>query len=113
MGSPRTELGCAGHLIVSSSCPWRRHTQVGDFRISTVGDYYIGDVRTTVAGFDDAYFETMVFRTTDASAGGSDACGCRQVVSYSAIEVWHYESAGLAQAGHEATVARYVGTADD
>ena len=36
-----TELGCAGHLIVANRCQWKRHTQVGKYRISSIGNYYL------------------------------------------------------------------------
>ena len=61
----RVELGCPGHFIDVSSCHFRRHTQVGNFRVSTVGDYYPGrsEKRETVGL--NRFFETMVFKTSD------------------------------------------------
>ena len=55
------ELGCAGHLIVANRCRWKRHTQVGNFRISSIGDYYLDNKRQTLGASPNSFFETMVF----------------------------------------------------
>jgi hypothetical protein len=102
------ELGCAGHFICSDNCGWRRHTQVGNYRISTVGDLYIEDKRVTVGCGETDYFETMVFLTTDKAARENDGCGCRAVVDWGGIEHERYSTAGEAQAGHEAMVRKYA-----
>lgn len=106
------ELGCPGHCIVARSCHWRRHTQVGNYRVSTVGNYYPGGARErdTLGAGDDSFFETMVFRTINAPADGesSEGCGCRAVKSYDEIDSQRYATAGAAQAGHEAFVAKYL-----
>ena len=103
-----TELGCAGHLIVSRHCHWRRHTQVGKFRVSTVGDYYLDHKRRTVGGGDSDYFETMVFMTTGEPEPRNDGCGCLQVTTYSELDCERYATAGEAQAGHERMIAKYA-----
>lgn len=104
------ELGCPGHLIVARYCNWRRHTQVGNFRVSTLGDYYRSDKaeRQTVGSGAADFFETMVFRTSGKLDGGSEQCGCREVVDWSGLECRRYATAGEAQAGHEATVKKYL-----
>jgi len=106
-----THLGCPGHLIVSGSCRWHRHTQIGtQWRVSSIGDYYPGRgaVRDTVGAAPNAYFETMVFRTTDVPTDGSEGCGCLEVESFAEIEVRQYVTAGEAQVGHDAMVAKYA-----
>jgi len=107
--SERVELGCAGHLIVAAKCHWRRHTQVGGYRVSTVGDYHPDrdGERECVGGSDNAYFETMVFETENALDGGNEGCGCRVVKDWSGIDCERYATAGEAQAGHERYVAKY------
>lgn len=113
------ELGCAGHLIVANSCRWKRHTQVGKYRISTIGDYYAPDLdrikndpratkRDTIGAGDDSFFETMVFETTDEAASDNDGCGCRAVKDWSELDGERYATAGEAQAGHERYVAKYL-----
>lgn len=107
--SRRVELGCAGHLIVSSRCRWKRHTQVGNYRISSIGDYYPDrdGKRDTIGAGPDAFFETMVFKTVEAQDADNEGCGCRAVDDWSEIEGERYATAGEAQAGHERYVAKY------
>jgi hypothetical protein len=113
------ELGCAGHLIVANSCRWKRHTQVGKYRISSIGDYYAPDLdkltrdpravkRTTIGAGPDAWFETMVFETTDEQEPGNEGCGCHQIKSWGEIDSERYATAGEAQTGHERYVAKYL-----
>lgn len=106
--SKRVELGCAGHLIVSDMCLFRRHTQVGNYRVSTVGNYHPPNTKArSTIGAGEKYFETMVFRLTDKPADASEGCGCREVADWCEIACKRYATAGEAQAGHEAFVAEY------
>lgn len=100
------ELGCAGHFICADRCRWRRHTQVGSYRISSVGDLYIDGKRETVGAW--GYFETMVFKTKRDLCVGNDGCGCRQIESWTEVDAIRYETAGEAQKGHERFVAKYL-----
>lgn len=100
------ELGCAGHFICADRCRWRRHTQVGKYRVSTVGDLYINDKREMIGSF--GFFETMVFETRPKKEKDNDGCGCREVVKWEEVECARYDTAGDAQAGHERTVAKYL-----
>ena len=110
----RVELGCAGHLIVSTMCRFHRHTQIGDtYRVSTVGDYYPNTrgtevKRETIGAGPDAYFETMVFRTLPTQDEGNEGCGGHKVADWSEIDGKRYATAGEAQVGHEAMVAKYL-----
>lgn len=106
-------LGCAGHLIVSSSCLWHRHTQVdgpgGSWRVSTIGNYYVGGKRKTIGAADDSWFETMVFvAAASGEEEGAEGCGCRPLQSLSEIYGERYATAGAAQEGHEAAVAKFA-----
>ncbi len=106
----RVELGCAGHFICADDCRFRRHTQVGNYRVSTVGDLYYKserDKRQTVGAGAMQFFETMVFRTTGKLVSGNDGCGCMDVESVSELECVRYATAGEAQAGHERIVRKY------
>jgi hypothetical protein len=104
------ELGCPGHLIVARHCQWRRHTQVGNYRVSTVGNYFPPrkDMREPIGAGADALFETMVFRTTSDDEPESEGCGCKCVESYSEIDGERYATSGAAQAGHERYVAKFL-----
>jgi hypothetical protein len=104
------ELGCPGHLIAASYCHWRRHTQIGNYRVSSIGNYFPDrdGKRDTIGAGDDAFFETMVFRLTDTPEAESEGCGCRSVVSWIEIDGTRYATAGEAQAGHEAMVKKYL-----
>ena len=106
----RTELGCAGHFICASRCQFRRHTQVGKYRVSTVGDMYYEneEKRQTLGAGEDSFFETMVFKTTGKPAKGNEGCGCMKVESFSEIDGARYATAGAAQKGHERYVAKYL-----
>ncbi len=104
----RVELGCAGHLIVSNRCRWKRHTQVGNYRISTIGEYWLDDERQTIGATPNSYFETMVFLTTGEQVEGNEGCGCQQVKEWMEIDSSIYATAGDAQAGHEEFVEKYI-----
>lgn len=106
----RIELGCAGHLIVADRCRWSRHTQVGIFRVSSIGDYYPDrdGERETIGAGHDAFFETMIFKTTGKPADNNEGCGCFEVDDYNEIDGERYATAGEAQAGHERYVEKYM-----
>ncbi len=104
------ELGCPGHFICARDCNWRRHTQVGNYRISSVGDYCRSsdeNKRQTIGAGPDAFFETYVFELTNKLAKGNEGCGCREVKDWSEIDGERYATAGAAQLGHERYVAKY------
>src|SRR3990167_9679501 len=105
----RIDLGCPGHFICVNDCRWRRHTQVGNYRISTVGDLYFNgkEGRQTLGASPDSFFETMVFETRDTPAPKSEDCGCMAVKSFSEIDGKRYATAGEAQCGHEQYVVKY------
>lgn len=112
-GQRRIELGCAGHFIAATHCRWHRHTQIGDYRISSVGDYYPPrgrehDERRETLGADPlSFFETMVFRTSPHPASGNEECGCRTVTDWAEVDAERYATAGAAQAGHERFVSKF------
>lgn len=112
----RIELGCPGHFIAVDSCQYRRHTQVGSYRVSTVGDYYQMDYtdpqgrrtkRSTVGSGKDDFFETMVFKTTRKPARDNDGCGCREVKDWGGLECFRSANPKAAHKRHEQMVAKY------
>lgn len=105
------ELGCTGHFICAKDCRWRRHTQVGNYRISSCGDLYYEhepNKRQTLGAAEDSFFETMVFQTSDAPVDNNEGCGCRQVVNWCEIDGHRSATAAEAQAFHEAMVTKYT-----
>lgn len=104
------ELGCPGHFIAVAHCHWRRHTQVGRYRVSSVGEYHPtgGEERHTIGAGEKSFFETLVFRTLAEPAKESEGCGCRSVADWSEMDGQRYATAGEAQAGHERYVAKYT-----
>ncbi len=106
--SERIEIGCAGHFIGSADCQWTRHTRVGAYRVSSVGEYRPRSERTTLGAGDSDYFETMVFKARDSEdPTDNDGCGCGEIEDWSELECERYATAGEAQAGHEAMVEKY------
>lgn len=110
----RIELGCTGHLCVAARCGWKRHTRVGNYRISSVGNYYpSSDSERETIGWD-RYFETMVFKLTGEETADSEGCGCGEAASFAELDMEGYNTAGDAQAGHERMVEKYLKeTSDD
>jgi len=107
----RKELGCPGHFCDVQSCSWRRHTRVGDYRISSVGDYYPASPRSgkrEEIGIG-RLFETMVFRVT-GDREGDEGCGCGEV-DFGELDFEGYNTAGEAQTGHERMVEKYLALA--
>lgn len=112
--SERIDRPFKGHLIVADECHWFRTTDVGDVRISSIGDYRprIGGVRRPHEIGLGRTFETMVFRL-GATVHQCDnaACpmnGAREVDEWSEVDVDGYNSAAAANRGHEAMVAKYL-----
>lgn len=75
--------GAAHHFCAADSCRFHLATFIGDYLVSTVGDYYRGDDRTTLGWADDSYFESFVF-DTDGDHGHVE--GHPKVVSFTEIE---------------------------
>lgn len=105
--------GHAGHFIAASDCLFHMATAVGDFLISTVGDYHpsykrsrngLGE-RELIGGLSDHdFYETYVFRLT----GKPMWCGCAEVESWGEIEGRRYATAPEATAGHMAMCHKYA-----
>ena len=92
-------FGNAGHLCVSDQCRFHLATKVGDYLVSTVGEYYPShknenDGPETI-GYD-RLFETMVFK-----AGEPCSCGCGlPTIDGSELDMDGYNDAGAANKGH-------------
>lgn len=109
--SERIERPFKGHLIVSESCEWFRTTDVGRYRISSIGEYVAPAIveptrgRFTEIGYNRLY-ETMVFRLSDIIC----TCGCDapEIHDWSEVAFRGYNSRTEAEEGHEAMVASYM-----
>lgn len=109
---PRIEwewFGYPGHFIGARECLFRLCTKVGDYLISTVGDYrpFEREPRKTIGAGERAFFETFVFK---AGPRCSDAeCGCRQPsIDGSEIDGECCATAGEAQALHLRYCQKYA-----
>lgn len=90
--------GHPGHLIVSYSCHFWLNTRIGNYRISTIGDYQPherGKVEEIGMG---RTHETFVFETDDAG----------EVAAYSEIDTDVYNDCDAASAGHMAMCRKYA-----
>jgi hypothetical protein len=102
----RQHSGFAGHLIVADSCRYHLTTDIGDYRISTVGAYVRPDKPEEFSdiGYKRKY-ETLVFRLGDQVCG----CGCgrREVADWCEIDANGYNDPKAATDGHEEMCQRY------
>jgi len=89
--------GSPAHLCVASSCVFHMATRVGDYMISTVGEYYPSNNSEMVTVGCDRYFETMVFEV----AGGECECGCGLPdIDFSELDTEGYQTRAEANDGH-------------
>jgi len=70
--------GHAGHLCVGHYCRFHLCTKVGQFFISTVGDYFPPgeDARDTIGGGEKDFFETYVFTAKKGLKCKLNKCQC-------------------------------------
>lgn len=119
-------FGHPGHLIVADDCRFHLCTQIGEFLVSTVGEYVpdetVREIHCAVRGIvlegrGDARFadymqkvgyqeigygrtyETMVFRTGDVCHAPGCACGLPSIKG-SELAARGYMVAGAATLGH-------------
>lgn len=98
--------GHAGHFICAARCLFTMATVVGDYLISTVGDYYENkddEKPTTIGAGDNAFFETYVFKVD-----GKMKCGCAKVADWREIDGVRYATAREAQVGHLEMCRKYA-----
>ena len=97
--------GYAGHFIASRNCAFNLCTRVGDYRISTVGDYrppgHTGTEPKEI-GLQRKY-ETFVFRVS-----GHGEHGEGEVSDWSEIDSEGYNEASAAEAGHRTLCRKYA-----
>jgi hypothetical protein len=93
-------FGHAGHLIISARCQFHLTTQVGDYLISTVGDFHPDPLsnpqKIDTVGVDRLY-ETMVFKIDGYCDCG---CGLPHPDTYAEIDFEGYNTPKKANEGH-------------
>lgn len=110
MGIPRSEWywsGYPGHFCAASDCHFFLHTRVGDYRVSTVGDYHpphLGERSDPQLIGSGRTYETMVFRVKDNGYPEGE------VVEYSEIDSMGYNDSRKAEAGHYKFCEKYANT---
>jgi len=92
--------GNAGHFCASSQCRFHLCTEIGDYLISTVGEYYRDqddkEMSTLGIGSKD-FYETYVFRRTKERC----KCGCGLPdIELSEIDGTRYATPREANEGH-------------
>ena len=97
--------GYAGHFIGAANCLLHLHTRVGDFRISTVGDYRPrGDQGPqSIGAGEESLFETFVFPVV-----GKGHHGEGEVLSWSEIDSEWYSTPEDAERGHMDFCRKYA-----
>ena len=96
----REDFEGPGHFCGASQCRFARHTHVGPYCVSTVGDYWPrGAKQREDIGYKRSH-ETMVFRLDDK--GETDG---------HPIDFAPYKSDEAAAIGHERMVRKWLGVA--
>jgi hypothetical protein len=101
--------GFPGHFIGARSCQFRLNTLVGEFIVSTVGEYYphgLEQEKPSSIGSDRLY-ETMVFRATGKC--DTEGCGCGMPThNGSELDFEPYNDRAAATVGHRAMCERWA-----
>ena len=100
--------GNAGHFIASASCLFHLCTDVGYYRVSTVGEY----LPRGSSGFEDVgyrrKYETMVFPLSDSRCSDPDCgCGAREIAEWRELDCDGYNRRGDAERGHTAMCQKW------
>lgn len=101
-GLPESEwvwCGYPGHFCASKHCRMHLHTRVGDYRVSTVGDYWpISHPKDSDGPEEIGYgrtYETMVFRVEGEGQHGEGT-----VADWTNVDFDGYTDAESAERGH-------------
>lgn len=96
--------GYAGHFVGQFDCRLRMHTRVGNFRVSTVGDYHPGGQREREPIGARRYFETFVFPVEGHGDHGEGV-----VVDWTEQDSRAWETEHDAERGHIEVCRQYAG----
>jgi len=98
--------GNAGHFCNSRKCRFHMCTEVGDYLVSTVGEYYphSQDTMETLGAGANDFYETYVFKILDSRC----SCGCGLPhINLSEIKGVKYVTPKEANEGHMAMCEKY------
>ena len=98
--------GYPGHLIVGAKCAYHLATRVGDYFISTVGDYRANGIdlpAETIGAGKDSFYETCVFR-----CDGDNENGDPNITDWGEIDGERYASSIEAERGHYSYCEKYA-----
>jgi hypothetical protein len=111
-GRAKTHWERPSHFIGSNECRFGLTDVVGEYIISTVGDYHptIGFGRTEIGL--NRFYETMVFTDSGirCKIKSCDCGGIPKPSDYMELDCDGYQTEAEARAGHAAMVKRYGGT---
>ena len=103
--------GAPGHFCGASECRFHLTTDVGYYRVSTVGEWLPGDslIWEEFGGELGSWYETMVFPLSEAACV-EDGCGCglRAVATWIELGCQRYHTRGEAQRGHMAMCEKWA-----
>ena len=95
--------GHAHHFIGGPRCRYHLATWVGDYLVSTVGDY-VPDGHSepmSLGPEPDMFFETMVFTAHLVDdPDRDDNCHGYTVTSWTEVDAWRYQAVEAANEGH-------------
>ena len=96
--------GYGGHFVGNARCAYHLATLVGEYFVSTVGDYRPRDphIREPIGSGADALFETMVFRCRGFDAQGNPENDLAE------IETVRYADSLAAERGHYAMCEKWA-----
>ena len=98
--------GSAGHFCAAGMCKFHLCTEVGEYLVSTIGEYYPkekGKMEPIGAGLSN-FYETYVFNLDGTRCG----CGCGLPgYELSEIEGIRYETPKEANEGHMEMIEKY------
>lgn len=100
-------FGHAGHFIAARRCNFHLTTRVGDYLVSTVGDWRLddGSKEPTEIGYGRLY-ETMVFRAGKPCDAEGCHCGLPEI-SGRELDIAGYNTGREARDGHMAMIGKY------
>lgn len=113
---PKSEwewFGYPGHFICAQWCQFRLCTKVGEYLISTVGDYHSPirgeqvSERKTVGAGDDSFFETYVFKAGKRCVAEDCGCNMPELADACEIDGERTATAGRAQEAHMRYCLKY------
>lgn len=106
----RIERGFKGHFICADLCRWSRVTDVGRYRVSSIGELYLPNKNERALIGAARYLETLVFILSDEICN----CGCMapKIKRHCEIDSDGYQEIYEADKGHERMVRKYLAIAN-